>query len=89
MPAVEEEGKVGMPAPGLDAPADRRLVVAAVAPRHERRLGIVGRRVDAEFLPLLHSLRPCLRIQERADILSNESDCDWLEPGLRAITTPP
>src|SRR4029077_13698439 len=53
MPAVEEERKVGMAAPGLDAPGDHRLEIAGSAAVEHAALRHHGRGVDAEFAPLL------------------------------------
>src|SRR5919106_119133 len=51
MPAVEEERQIGMAAPGLDAAGHDGLEIAAVATRHQRALGDVDGRVDAELTP--------------------------------------
>src|SRR5215469_11015294 len=53
MPTVQKEGQVGMAAPGLDAPANRRLVVAGLHSREKAAWIGLCLRINAELPPFL------------------------------------
>src|SRR5215472_9074210 len=58
MPTVEKEGQIGMAAPGLHAPGNRRLVVAGFHARKKAAWVGLRLRVDTELPPFLSNHRP-------------------------------